>query len=57
MNNKDTRVKGLKIRGKVIDSSGNLIALHGGGSGISTGGIQQLVSTEPSDKRPNSNKI
>ncbi len=56
MNNKDTRVKGLKIRGKAIDSSGELVALQSSISGISTGGIRKIVSTEPSDKRPNCNK-
>lgn len=56
MNNKDTRVKGLKIRGKAIDSLGELVALQSSISGISMGGIQKIVSTEPSDKRPNCNK-
>ncbi len=56
MNNKDTRVKGLKVRGKAIDSSGNSVALQSSSSGISTGGIRKIVSSEPSDKRPNCNK-
>ncbi|WP_447969058.1 hypothetical protein [Nitrospira sp. M1] len=56
MNNKDTRVKGIRIRGKAMTEDGNLVALNASTSGVSTGGIQKIVTTEPSDHRANCNK-
>lgn len=56
MNNKETRVKGFKIRGKAITENGALAALETSASGAHVGGIQRIVEKEPSDKRPNCDK-
>ena len=55
MNNKDTRVKGIKIRGKEIANDASLVALKSSSSGVATGGIKKIVTTEPSEDRPNCN--
>ncbi len=55
MNNKDTRVKGIKIRGKEIADDANLVALKSNSSGVATGGVKKIVTTEPSDHRANCN--
>jgi len=55
MNNKNTRVKGIKIRGKEIGNDASLVALKPNSSGVAAGSLRRAATTEPVDDRPNCN--
>lgn len=55
MNNDNTRVKGLQVRGVTIAESGRLGDLEGKVTGQSTGGLQSIPPEKPQDERANCN--
>lgn len=55
MNNDNTRVKGLQIRGVTITDDGRLSDLEQKVEGQSSGGLQRISPQEPQDDRPNCN--
>jgi hypothetical protein len=54
MNNDNTKVKGIQIRGKVINDSGGLVELENRAEG--TSGIQHRIPAEPWDYRAHCNR-
>lgn len=55
MNNDNTRVKGIQIRGGTVTDEGRLRALERKVEGQSSGGLRRVAPEEPQDERPNCN--
>ncbi|OQW36071.1 MAG: hypothetical protein A4E19_15440 [Nitrospira sp. SG-bin1] len=55
MNNDNTRVKGIQIRGGAINEEGRLSNLEPNNEGQSVAGIRRVAPEEPRDERPNCN--
>lgn len=55
MNNDNTRVKGIQIRGGTVTDEGRLGDLERNVEGQSSGGLQRVAPEEPRDDRPNCN--
>jgi hypothetical protein len=55
MNNDDTRVKGIQVRGKTITDDARLGDLEREVQGTGVGGLQRVAPEEPKDDRPHCN--
>ncbi len=55
MNNDNTRVKGIQIRGRTITDEGRLRDLERKAEGQRVAGLQRVAPEEPQDERPNCN--
>lgn len=55
MNNDNTRVKGLQVRGVTITDGGTFDAIEGKVQGQVSGGLKHIAPQEPKSERPNCN--